>query len=188
MAETPEELWRERDKRITDAIQLKKPDRVPLEIAFTYFPAKYYGITAEDAWYDYDKWLAACKKTLLDFQPDIHFGAAGPGPGKFYEILDYKLYAWPGHGVSPEHSYQCNEGEYMKADEYDALIQDPSGFFSHVYLPRIFGALEPWSMLPFLPGILEIYGVAFNFIPYGLPSVQAAYMALFEAGAEALKW
>jgi uroporphyrinogen-III decarboxylase len=43
-------------------------------------------------------------------------------------------------------------------------------------------------MLPFLPGILEIYGVAFNFIPFGLPPVQAAYKALFEAGAEALKW
>jgi uroporphyrinogen-III decarboxylase len=43
-------------------------------------------------------------------------------------------------------------------------------------------------MLPFLPGILEIYGVAFNFIPYGLPPVQAAFKALFEAGAEALKW
>jgi uroporphyrinogen-III decarboxylase len=76
----------------------------------------------------------------------------------------------------------------MMANEYDALIQDPSAFFSNVYLPRVFGALEPWSMLPFLPGILEIYGVSFNFIPFGLPPVQAAYKALFEAGAEALKW
>jgi uroporphyrinogen-III decarboxylase len=43
-------------------------------------------------------------------------------------------------------------------------------------------------MLPFLPGILEIYGVAFNFIPFGIPPVQAAFQALFEAGGEALKW
>jgi uroporphyrinogen-III decarboxylase len=43
-------------------------------------------------------------------------------------------------------------------------------------------------MLPTLTGILEIYGVAFNFIPFGLPPVQATYKALFEAGAEALKW
>jgi uroporphyrinogen-III decarboxylase len=43
-------------------------------------------------------------------------------------------------------------------------------------------------MLPVLTGILEIYGVAFNFIPFGLPPVQATYKALFEAGAEALKW
>ena len=43
-------------------------------------------------------------------------------------------------------------------------------------------------MLPALTGILEMYGVAFNFIPFGLPPVQAAYKALFEAGAEVLKW
>ena len=102
--------------------------------------------------------------------------------------MDYKLYSWPGHGVAPEHSYQCNEGEYMMADEYDALIQDPSGFFSNVYLPRVFGSLEGFPMLPFLPGILEIYGVAFNFIPFGIPPVQNTYQALFKAGGEALKW
>ncbi len=111
-----------------------------------------------------------------------------PGPGKFFDILDYKLYSWPGHGVAPEQSYQCNEGEYMKADEYDALIDDPSNFFSNTYLPRVFGALQPFQMLPTLTGILEMYGVAFNFIPFGLPPVQAAYKALFEAGAEVLKW
>jgi hypothetical protein len=76
----------------------------------------------------------------------------------------------------------------MMADEYDALIQDPSGFFSHKYLPRVFGALGGFPMLPFLPGILEMYGVALNFIPFGLPPVQATYQALFEAGAEALQW
>jgi hypothetical protein len=125
---------------------------------------------------------------VLEFAPDVHWGAYAPGPGKMYEILDYKLYSWPGHGVAPEHSYQCNEGEYMMADEYDALIADPSGFFSSKYLPRVFGALSGFPMLPFLPGILEMYGVALNFIPFGLPPVQATYQALFEAGAEALQW
>jgi uroporphyrinogen-III decarboxylase len=57
-----------------------------------------------------------------------------------------------------------------------------------VYLPRVFGALGPLQMLPFLPGILEIYGVAINFIPFGLPPVQAAFKALMDAGSEALKW
>jgi len=138
--------------------------------------------------YDYGKAAAAFKQFVLDFEPDVHWGAAQVGPGKLFETLDYKLYSWPGHGVAPEHCFQCNEGEYMKADEYDALIQDPSGFFSHVYLPRVFGALGGLPMLPFLPGIQEIYGVAFNFIPFGLPPVQATFQALFEAGAEALKW
>jgi len=76
----------------------------------------------------------------------------------------------------------------MSADEYDLLITDPSFFFRNFYLPRVFGALEPFNMLPPLTGILEIYGVAFNFIPFGLPPVQGTFKALFEAGAEALKW
>jgi hypothetical protein len=175
--------------RIKDAIQLKKsPDRVPVTILPSMFPFTYAGMTVQEAMYDYDKCVAGFKKFILDFKPDMHIGAAAPGPGKFYEILDYKLYAWPGHGVAPTSSYQCHEGEYIKAEEYDLLLTDPSFFFRNFYLPRVFGALEPWRMLPPLTGILEMYGVAFNFIPYGLPPVQAAYKALFEAGAEALKW
>jgi len=184
-----EKLYKERITRIKDAIQLKTlPDRVPVFPLPGFFPVYYAGMTPQEVMYDYDKCFMAFKKFVLDFEPDAHIGSTAPGPGKFFEILDYKLYAWPGHGVSPEHSYQCLEGEYMKADEYDALIDDPSNFFSNAYLPRVFGALEPFKMLPTLTGILEIYGVAFNFIPYGLPPVQAAYKALMEAGGEALKW
>ena len=184
-----EKSYKERVTRIKDAIQMKKlPDRVPVVIFPSMWPATYDGITVQESMYDYDKTVTAFRKFILEFEPDTHMGAAQFGPGKFFEILDYKLYSWPGHGVKPEYSFQCNEGEYMKADEYDALISDPSGFFSNVYLPRVFGALEPWGMLPFLPGILEIYGVAFNFIPFGLPPVQSAFKTLFDAGAEALKW
>jgi uroporphyrinogen-III decarboxylase len=118
----------------------------------------------------------------------MNIGPETPGPGKFYEIVDYKLYSWPGHGVAPERSYQCNEDEYMKAEEYDTLITDPSFYFSNVYLPRTYGALGGFGMLPNLTGILEMYGVAYSFIPFGLPPVQETYKALFEAGTEALKW
>jgi uroporphyrinogen-III decarboxylase len=184
-----EKAFKDRITRIKDAIQMKKlPDRVPIFACPSFFPAYYAGITPQESMYDYDKCCKAFKKFVMDFEPDGHLGAYVPGPGKFFEILDYKLYSWPGHGVSPNASYQANEGEYMKANEYDALIDDPSNFFSSTYLPRVFGALEGFRMLPTLTGILEMYGVALNFIPFGLPPVQASYKALFEAGAEALKW
>jgi hypothetical protein len=184
-----EKAYKDRITRIKDALQLKKlPDRVPVCPLPNMFPYNYAGLTIQEAMYDYEKCVAAFKKYVLDFEPDMHIGASGPGPGRFYEILDYKLYAWAGHGVAPTSSYQCHEGEYMKPEEYDTLIADPTFFFSNVYLPRVFGALEGWKMLPLLPGIVEMYGVAFNFIPFGLPPVQDTYKALFEAGAEALKW
>ena len=184
-----EKSYKERITRIKDAVQMKKlPDRVPVCILPSLWPVSYGGLTPQEAMYDYDKCIAAFRKFTLDFEPDWHMGPAAPGPGKFYEILDYKLYAWPGHGVSPEHSYQCLEGEYMKPEEYDIFLMDPSLYFMNFYLPRVFGALNGFTMLPPLTGILEMYGVAYNFIPYALPPVQETFKALFEAGAEALKW
>ncbi|MBN2392054.1 MAG: uroporphyrinogen decarboxylase [Anaerolineae bacterium] len=175
-------------RRIKDAIQLREPDRVPVTVLPSMFPYLNAGMTVEEAMYDYDKCMAAFKHFILELKPDMHIGASAPGPGKFYEILDYKLYCWPGHGVAPEYSYQCNEAEYMTADEYDLLITDPSFYFRNFYLPRVFGALGGFSMLAPYTSILEMYGVAFNFVPFALPPVQATFQALFEAGAEALKW
>jgi hypothetical protein len=184
-----EKAYKDRILRFKDAIQMKKlPDRVPVTIFPSMFPWTNAGMTVEEAMYDYGKCAQVFQDFVLEFEPDAHWGAYVAGSGKMYEILDYKLYSWPGHGVAPEHSYQCNEGEYMMADEYDGLIQDPTGFFIHVYMPRVFGALGGFPMLPFFPGILEIYGLPIFFIPYGLPPVQATFQALFEAGAEALQW
>ncbi len=146
-------------------------------------------MTMEEAMYDYEKCAQAFEDFVLKVPAGYPLGRFQPGTGKMYEILDYKLYAWPGHGVAPEHVYQCKEDEYMKADEYDDLfVHNPIRILHQKYLPRVFRALSGFPMLPFLPGILEIYGLGLNFIPYGLPPVQATYKALFEAGAEALKW
>ncbi|MDD3718134.1 MAG: uroporphyrinogen decarboxylase family protein [Actinomycetota bacterium] len=185
-----EKAYRERVTRIKDAIELKKPDRVPVFPVIGFFPAFYAGMTAQDVMYDYEKLISAYKKYTLDFEPDAHGGAFNPSPGRIFEILDYQLYIWPGHGVSPNHSYQCLEEEYMRADEYDDLIRDPSNYFMSTYLPRVFKALEPLQKIPPLTGILEMYSAfsAVNFIPFGMPDVQEALQALMEAGNEAVKW
>ncbi len=186
-----EKEYKARVTRLKDAIQLKKkPDRVPVVPMTGFFPAFNAGMTPYDVMYDYDKLFAAWKKYVMDFQPDAHGGAATAVPGKMYEILDYKLYAWPGHGVPNTSSYQALEGEYMKADEYDALIRDPSDYFKTTFLPRIFGALQSFKALAPYTNMTEMYGgfTGFSMLPYGLPDVQAAHKALLEAGSEALKW
>ncbi len=180
--------YKARITRLKDAIQLREADRVPVTILPSMFPYLSAGMTVLEAMYDYAKCSAAFKQFILEYQPDMHIGASAPGPGKFYDILDYKLYSWPGHGVAPEHCYQCNEAEYMRADEYDLLITDPSFYFRNFYLPRVFGALEGFKMLAPYTSILEMYGVAFNFIPFALPPVQNTFQTLFAAGAEALQW
>ena len=76
--------------------------------------------------------------------------------GPTLEVLDYKQLKWPGHGIAPNLSYQYVEGEYMKADEYDALLDDPSDFALRTYMPRIFGTLQPLGMLPPLSAMLNL--------------------------------
>src|SRR4030043_1157420 len=185
-----EKDYKARVQRILDAINLKKPDRVPVFPMLGFFPAYYAGYTPYDVMYDYDKLMSSFSKYVLDFQPDAHGSVTISPPGKLHDIVDYKLYAWPGHGVAKEHSYQCNEGEYMRADEYDALIQDPTLYFLTTYYPRIFGKLGALGAFPTITNNLEMYGgfSAVSFIPFGIPDVQEAFKLMFEAGAEALKW
>jgi hypothetical protein len=184
-----EQLYKERATRIKDAIQLKKkPDRIPVLLIPSFAPAFYSGLTPYDVMYNYENNNEVWKKFSLDFQPDSHGGCAVPSPGKFLEILDFKLYRWPEHGVARDSTYQAIEGEYMMADEYDLLIKNPLYFFYYIWPSRVFGALEPIATLPHLSCLTEMYGVSIPFLHYGLPHVKAAYNALLEAGDEALKW
>lgn len=185
MEKTPEELYKEREKRIDDAIQLKVPDRVPFAPFLTFFPVKYAGISFEEAMHDYDKLALAVKKVVLDFQPDVCpdvFRILAWGPT--LEILDYKQLVWPGHGGNPNVTYQFVEGEYMKAEEYDAFLSDPSDFLMRVFLPRAYGALEPLKMLHPLPWAWYIRMVPYVSV-FGIPEVAGALESLIKAGAEA---
>jgi uroporphyrinogen-III decarboxylase len=185
-----EKLFNERYTRVKDAIQMKRePDRIPVWVTPNMWPVNYAGYKIRDVITDYTKVAESFKKFVFDFDMDMHMGCVGPGSARFYELMDYKLYKWAGQGVGEDSSYQAVEGEYMKEDEYDALINDPTDFFIHTYLPRVFGVLNPgFNMLPTFTGILEIYGVPVNFLPFATPHVQNAFKALSEAGAEAMKW
>lgn len=161
MEKTKQEQLAERKKRVEDAIALRVPDRVPIWFQDAgFFPAKYTGITCKDAVYDGDKLFAAYKKTFLDFEPDLYFnpGHAIHTPGGALDTLDCKMVLLPGQQNLPEdHSFQFVEGDYMKADEYDAFINDPTGYTISTYLPRVFGTLTPLGTLPPLTGMLLGY-------------------------------
>ncbi|MEK7353201.1 MAG: uroporphyrinogen decarboxylase family protein [Chloroflexota bacterium] len=171
--------YKARITRIIDAIQLKKtPDRVPVLPRFQLdgFPAAYCGYTPKDMWYDVDKAIDAATRCTLELQFDVKIGASAP-QGRVYEILEDKQRKWPGHGVADDGGMQFIEGEYMKADEYDAFILDESDFRLRTYLPRTWGAAEPLKQL-----------VVGNVRSFGLPEVQAALRKLMEAGDETRRW
>ncbi|MFC2045808.1 uroporphyrinogen decarboxylase family protein [Chloroflexota bacterium] len=181
-------LYQERVTRLINVINLKEPDRVPVVLHVGFFPVYYGGITPETAMYDYEALSKVWHSFLNDFEMDTYSGPRTIGSGKVFEILDYKLYKWPGHGASPDSSYQCIEDEYMKEDEYDDLIRDPSDFWMRVYLPRIFKALEPFMKLSPFTDIIEMPSTIPVLVPYGRPDIQTAFQALLDTGKEALKW
>ncbi len=183
-----EKDYRECVTRLTDAIQMKKtPDRVPILLALAGFAASYCGYTQRDIMYDIDKSIEVTTRCTLDFQADGK-ATAGGSSGRVYDILDYRLYSWPGHGIPGDVELQFNEMEYMKADEYDALIRDPSDYWMRTHIPRMMGVLEPFAKLSPISHVIEMGQVGAFASRYGLPEVQAALEKLIEAGREAITW
>jgi hypothetical protein len=181
-------LYEERTQLFRDAIQLKKPKRVPIAPWVGLFPALWDGMTAREAYYDFDRLTVAWDKWHAEFKQDVLALSIAFVPCELFDVLDYRLYDWPGHGVSDTSSYQYIEKEWMKADEYDALIADPAGFWQRTYLPRVFGALEPAAMLSSFTNISEAPMTAPAFIPFGIPPVQEMLQKLMDAGRVALEW
>jgi len=185
---TAEQLRREREKRLMDAIQLRIPDRVPVTCPIGYFAARYTGIPCSAAYYDYDAWYAAYKKTLQDFQPDSVF-VQGFTPGKALEILDPKQMRWPGYGVDPNHGHQSIEIDNMKADEFDQYMNDPSDYMLRVFMSRTSENLEGLSMLPKLSDLGSgPMGIPMLALAFSEPRLIKAVRTLQKAGREMRRW
>ncbi|MBW2410174.1 MAG: uroporphyrinogen decarboxylase [Deltaproteobacteria bacterium] len=181
--------YQKRVTRIKDAIQLRhKPDRIPICPSAGFFPIEYVGITMHDAMYDYDALKKAWYAYHQDFEPDAYTAPTSIVPGRVLDILEMTLYQWPGHGVAKNREYQFVEDEYMKAEEYQELIDDPTAFFLTVYFPRIFGSLKPLEDLPLFPPVNEIPVIPPTVMRFGSQAIQNAFQSLGQAGEEALRW
>ncbi len=188
MNKNAQERLRQTERRVTDAIELKIPDRVPMEISFGYFPATYCGLTCEAVYYDYDGWLSACKNTLQDMGEDI--SRVQPFfPGTVLELIDPKTMTWPGHGTSPLHTHQAVEGEFMLSSEYDRLLSDHTDFMLRAYLPRISGAMESLALLPGLTTPSYGYFSSLRLAEtLSQPAVAKSIKRLQKAGRLLLEW
>ncbi len=179
--------YKQRVQRMIDVYNVKEPDRVPVNIMVGSLPAYLYGTDYYSCMYDYDKAVKAYDKFNQEFA-DVD-SLASPAmifPGRVYDLLDYKLYSYPGHGLAKTATgIQFNEGEYMKPEEYDALILNPSDFWQRTYMPRIFGSLDSWSKLTPFTNIIE--APAMNFMPYSMADVQNSLKNLINVGNELLK-
>jgi uroporphyrinogen-III decarboxylase len=183
MDKATEQLYRAREKRFIDAVQLRIPDRVPTSLHLSYLPARFTGITFRDAYYDFPKWKEAYIKTALHFQPDRCEWFPNQS-GMVMEALDVKTSVWPGHGSGINCSHQFVEGEHMKAEEYDHYLNDQSDFNIRCVIPRSYGFLAPLAKLP----PLDTMQMMLPFHVLAAPEFSAMLEKISGIARQAMEW
>lgn len=184
MDTNPKELYKQRQKRVLDAIELRTPDRVPITASFYFFPARYYGCSFKDMMYSPDTLQDVYLRVTREFEPDLAqspFGVMLPGP--LLDLLDYKQMQWPGGMLSADVPFQFVEGEYMRAEEYDHFLSDPMDFIIRKYWPRISGSLQGLASLPPLGNFTTQMGTNV-FGLFSPPEMQAILDTIKKAGRQ----
>jgi uroporphyrinogen-III decarboxylase len=181
--ETPAmaELYRQRTKRFADIVQLRQPDRVPSLMMAAGIIPRYAGISFADTFYDSEKVAAATLRFVDEFRPEYMLMMTGGASGKAYDLLGYHAYKWPGSSLPAGTPFQYVEGEYMPAEDYDALTNNPEGYMLRKYLPRVCSHLEGLGRIPNLFTPVEMMGLGIWLAGLTAPPVQEALSRLAQA-------
>lgn len=142
-----EALYDERLNRYVTAMRNGKPDRVPIRPFVAEFTAKYAGYTSQEITHDYRKAFDAVLRCTADFDWD----AAVPNMVYVWtgmtQAIGLHYYAIPGIEVDADTGFQYREppqeSAFMRREEYDELIADPTRFLFEVWLPRVSTEVSP---------------------------------------------
>jgi uroporphyrinogen-III decarboxylase len=141
MPQDMEQLYQQRLKRYVTAMRNEKPDRIPIRPFVAEFTARYAGYTCQDVAHDYNKAFEAAVKTARDFQWDAVVANMVYVWTGLAQAAGLRYYGIPGIHIPADKGFQYREPPeekaFMKADEYDALIADPTGFLYNTWLPRV---------------------------------------------------
>jgi hypothetical protein len=156
VSETPEQLLLARRKRLMDAYELRKPDRIPIRLNFGYMLARLGGITYREL--DNNPAVAQelLEKWTQYFAPDMATGLTSFVSAVSVMLGDRQT-RWPGYGLPDDKPMQYVEDEYMKAEDYDAFLDDPTDFALRTFLPRTYENLEGLAKLPRLSVLVAGY-------------------------------
>ncbi len=147
MASKTEQLYNQRFNRYVTAMQNEKPDMVPIRPFVAEFTAKYAGFNCQDVAHDYNNAFIAARKCAADFDWDAVVANMVWVWTGLTQAIGLKYYGIPGIDVPADTGFQYREPPedeaFMKADEYDQLIDDPTGFLYNVWLPRVSTEISP---------------------------------------------
>lgn len=140
-ATATEQRYQDRLRRYVTAMRNERPDQVPIRPFVAEFVAKYAGMTCQEVTHDYSKAFEAVLKTGHDFDWDAMVCNMVWVWTGLTQAIGLRYYGIPGIGIPHETGFNYIEPPedqaFMREDEYDALIADPTGFLYDVWLPRV---------------------------------------------------
>ncbi len=141
-----ERRYAERLRRYTTAMRNEKPDMVPIRPFVAEFTGAYSGHTCQELAHDYEQAFAAARKCAADFDWDAVVANMVYVWTGLTQAIGLKYYGIPGIDVPAEMGFQYREPgpdqAFMRDDEYDQLIDDPTAFLYNVWLPRVSTAVQ----------------------------------------------
>lgn len=141
MSSELEQLFAQRLGRYQATVALEPTDRIPIASGTNTFAEVYSGATNQEIVYDPQKWLEAEKAFIRAF-PETDVLRNNRFWAPLYDAIGIKTYKFPGRDLLPTGQIQFVEDEYMKGDEYDALISNPAEFMMERFIPRVFGEMD----------------------------------------------
>ncbi len=147
MPSNAEQLYTQRLDRYVTAMCNGMPDRVPVRPFAAEVAARYAGYTCQEVTHDYRKGFEAIIRCCTDFDWDATV------PNMVYvwtgltQAIGLRYYGVPGIDVAPDVAFQyreppADENAFMKREEYDELIEDPTRFLYETWLPRVTGEVR----------------------------------------------
>ncbi len=140
-AEDLDRLYRQRMHRFVTAMRNAKADRVPIRPFLAEFCGKLTGHDVMQVTHDFEQAFAAVRKTARLLDVDALVGNMVYVWTGLVQALGLKYYGIPGINSRPDCGFQYLEPPedkaWMRPEEYDHLIDDPTGYLYEVWLPRI---------------------------------------------------
>ena len=134
-------LYQTRLRRYVTAMRNGKPDRIPIRPFVAEFTAKYAGYSCQEVAHDYEQAFAAARRCAADFDWDAVVSNMVYVWTGLTQAIGLTYYGIPGIDIPADTGFQYREPQqqdaFMRPEEYDALIEDPTGFLYNVWLPRV---------------------------------------------------
>ncbi len=182
MSNDMEPLYQQRLNRYVTAMRNEKPDMVPVRPFAAEFTGVHAGYTCQELVHDYQNAFEAACKCAADFDWDAAVANMVYVWSGMTDAMDLVYYGVPGIHIPPDTGFQYREPPqekaFMKPEEYDEFIEDPTGYMYRVWLPRVSSSVQPMGE----PTTLENN---FSFLKGGMAMMQ--YFGSFPGQIERLR-